>query len=219
MIAILFAAIMSGVYLGQLPNLQNAKVSTHRVREILNSCEVSARPFLYFLFSFGCCVFCLSSFFSFFFHFSSFFLISFSSHFYYLLKIHTLTQTRTQPVEKRSVGDTNFTIPEGNIEFRDVSFTYPTRPDNQIFEHFNLKIRAGEKVAIVGASGSGKSTITALVQRFYDPSAGQVCFSKFISLLILFLLALCVICVCVCLDLFLGTKNKLVEKKKKKGRR
>ncbi|XP_074587475.1 ABC transporter B family member 19 [Curcuma longa] len=62
----------------------------------------------------------------------------------------------------------------GEIELRHVDFAYPSRPDVVIFKDFNLRIRAGQSQALVGASGSGKSTIIALIERFYDPTAGKV---------------------------------------------
>lgn len=62
----------------------------------------------------------------------------------------------------------------GEVEFKNVSFRYPTRPDVQIFKNFNLTIRKGETVALVGPSGSGKSTIMALLLRFYDPEEGDI---------------------------------------------
>ncbi|KMS99218.1 hypothetical protein BVRB_2g046570 [Beta vulgaris subsp. vulgaris] len=62
----------------------------------------------------------------------------------------------------------------GDIEFRHVDFSYPTRPDVLVFQDFNLRIRAGQSQALVGASGSGKSSVIALIERFYDPSAGKV---------------------------------------------
>ncbi|KAJ6823898.1 ABC transporter B family member 11-like isoform X1 [Iris pallida] len=63
---------------------------------------------------------------------------------------------------------------KGNIEFRHVSFKYPTRPDIQIFQDLSLVIHSGKTVALVGESGSGKSTAISLLQRFYDPDAGQI---------------------------------------------
>ncbi|KAI9492374.1 putative ABC transporter protein [Zychaea mexicana] len=60
------------------------------------------------------------------------------------------------------------------IEFRDVKFSYPTRPDVPILKNLNLTIKPGMTVAFVGPSGSGKSTSIQLLQRFYDPSFGQV---------------------------------------------
>ncbi|KAL0820159.1 hypothetical protein ABMA28_006093 [Loxostege sticticalis] len=62
----------------------------------------------------------------------------------------------------------------GDIEFKDVSFAYPTRPEAVVLNHFNLKIPAGKTIAIVGTSGNGKSTIAALLERFYDVNEGKV---------------------------------------------
>lgn len=62
----------------------------------------------------------------------------------------------------------------GDIEFKHVSFTYPTRPDVPIFKDLNLKVRAGKSLALVGSSGSGKSSVIALIERFYDPMAGRI---------------------------------------------
>ncbi|KAL5700605.1 ABC-type xenobiotic transporter [Ranunculus cassubicifolius] len=62
----------------------------------------------------------------------------------------------------------------GEIEFRHVSFKYPTRPDVQIFRDLCLSIHSGKTVALVGESGSGKSTVIALLQRFYDPDSGHI---------------------------------------------
>ncbi len=58
------------------------------------------------------------------------------------------------------------------IEFKDVMFKYPTRPDITILKKLNLKIHPGMTVAFVGPSGSGKSTSVQLIQRFYDPLEG-----------------------------------------------
>jgi ATP-binding cassette, subfamily B (MDR/TAP), member 1 len=62
----------------------------------------------------------------------------------------------------------------GEIEFRNVTFAYPSRPDSPILRDFSLTIRAGENLALVGTSGSGKSTIIQLIQRQYDPQSGAV---------------------------------------------
>lgn len=62
----------------------------------------------------------------------------------------------------------------GNIEFKDVTFSYPSRPDVIIFRDFSIFFPAGKTVAVVGGSGSGKSTVVSLIERFYDPNQGQV---------------------------------------------
>ncbi|XP_062143486.1 ABC transporter B family member 21-like isoform X2 [Alnus glutinosa] len=62
----------------------------------------------------------------------------------------------------------------GDIELKDVYFSYPTRPDEQIFNGFSLCIPSGMTAALVGQSGSGKSTVISLIERFYDPQVGEV---------------------------------------------
>ncbi|OVA12498.1 ABC transporter [Macleaya cordata] len=62
----------------------------------------------------------------------------------------------------------------GELEFDHVEFTYPSRPDSIILKDFNLKVQAGQTVALVGASGCGKSTAIALLQRFYDSDNGVI---------------------------------------------
>ena len=65
---------------------------------------------------------------------------------------------------------------QGALEFRNLRHIYPSRPDVLVLEDFNLKIAPGKVTAIVGASGSGKSSIIALLERFYDPVGGQILF-------------------------------------------
>lgn len=65
---------------------------------------------------------------------------------------------------------------KGNIKFHDVDFTYPQRPDIKILTALNLNVQSGEKIALVGASGAGKTTIGALIQSFYLPSSGSILF-------------------------------------------
>ncbi|GMI68437.1 multi-drug resistance 13, ATP-binding cassette B15 [Hibiscus trionum] len=62
----------------------------------------------------------------------------------------------------------------GEVEFKQVEFAYPSRPGSIIFKNFCLKVPAGKTVALVGSSGSGKSTVISLLQRFYDPLGGDI---------------------------------------------
>ena len=95
-----------------------------------------------------------------------------------------LSMIRTEPEIKDSqavhekYGDTlelnKGELPEiiGNITFQDVSFTY--EGGEQVLENFNLEVRAGETIALVGETGAGKSTIVNLTCRFYEPTAGNI---------------------------------------------
>ncbi|XP_078656039.1 mitochondrial potassium channel ATP-binding subunit-like [Branchiostoma floridae x Branchiostoma belcheri] len=62
----------------------------------------------------------------------------------------------------------------GTVEFKDVSFSYPTRPDQLVLDNFNLKLPPCKVVALCGTSGAGKSTVAALLERFYDVEGGSV---------------------------------------------
>lgn len=63
---------------------------------------------------------------------------------------------------------------EGNIEFRNIHFVYPTRPEVQVLQGLSVKVNKGQTLALVGSSGCGKSTSIQLLERFYDPVEGQV---------------------------------------------
>ena len=63
---------------------------------------------------------------------------------------------------------------KGAIEFRDVSFAYPARPDLPALHDLSFSVKPGETLAIVGPSGAGKSTVFSLILRFYDPEGGAV---------------------------------------------
>lgn len=64
---------------------------------------------------------------------------------------------------------------DGSVEISDVSFSYV--PDRKLIEHFNLSVKPGERVAIVGPTGCGKTTMINLLMRFYDVDAGKICVS------------------------------------------
>ena len=63
---------------------------------------------------------------------------------------------------------------KGSIEFRNVSFAYPGSPDHNILENISFRVSPGETLAIIGATGSGKSTLVNLIPRFYDVTGGEI---------------------------------------------
>ncbi|KAG5243323.1 ABC transporter family member [Salix suchowensis] len=62
----------------------------------------------------------------------------------------------------------------GLVALKNIDFAYPSRPDAPILNNFSLNVPAGKTIALVGSSGSGKSTVVSLIERFYDPNSGQV---------------------------------------------
>ncbi|KAJ3095022.1 ATP-binding cassette, sub-B (MDR TAP), member 4, partial [Phlyctochytrium bullatum] len=84
------------------------------------------------------------------------------------------TLDRHSPIDAFSdEGEKPSTI-EGGIQFTNIDFHYPSRPDVPILKNFSLTVRPGQTVALVGPSGSGKSTIVKLLERFYNPAQGMV---------------------------------------------
>jgi len=82
-----------------------------------------------------------------------------------------------EPKEDIQVSDEDKEIKvelHGDIQFDHVSFAYPTRPDLTILKDISFHVAAGKKLAIVGPSGTGKSTIASLILKFYQPSSGQI---------------------------------------------
>ncbi|KAK8928461.1 putative multidrug resistance protein [Platanthera zijinensis] len=67
-------------------------------------------------------------------------------------------------------------VVKGEVEFREVRFAYPASPETEVIKGLNLKIGEGKTVALVGGSGAGKSTVIALLQRFYEPTGGEILF-------------------------------------------
>ncbi|XP_055487154.1 antigen peptide transporter 2-like [Leucoraja erinacea] len=63
---------------------------------------------------------------------------------------------------------------QGHLEFKDVTFSYPAKPDVQVLQDVSFEVRAGEVTALVGPSGGGKTTCVSLLQRFYEPQSGRI---------------------------------------------
>ena len=67
----------------------------------------------------------------------------------------------------------------GQVDLKEVDFSYPSRPDVKILNNFSLSVPAGKTIALVGSSGSGKSTVVSLIERFYDPISGTANYTQF----------------------------------------
>ncbi|KAL0333389.1 UNVERIFIED_CONTAM: ABC transporter B family member 1 [Sesamum angustifolium] len=77
-------------------------------------------------------------------------------------------------VERNSESGLELESITGQLELKNVDFAYPSRPETRVLNNFSLTVPAGKTIALVGSSGSGKSTVVSLIERFYDPPSGQV---------------------------------------------
>jgi ATP-binding cassette subfamily B (MDR/TAP) protein 1 len=77
-------------------------------------------------------------------------------------------------IDSWSTGGQRLEAARGKIEFRDIHFTYPARPDQNVLRGVDLTALPGQFIALVGGSGCGKSTAMGLLERFYDPTSGTV---------------------------------------------
>ncbi|MCL4130201.1 UNVERIFIED_CONTAM: hypothetical protein GTU68_061502 [Idotea baltica] len=93
-------------------------------------------------------------------------------------RIKELFDVNFQSEKYNSPKAVGVTIKNADIEFRNVSFSYPDRKDKEVLKDLNFKINYGSHTAIVGQSGSGKSTLIKLILGFYQPNAGQIFFGE-----------------------------------------
>ncbi|XP_076472534.1 ATP-dependent translocase ABCB1-like [Babylonia areolata] len=82
--------------------------------------------------------------------------------------------TQSPPIDSSALGGERPGRVDGKVQFKGVTFSYPSREDIKVLKRFDLTIEPGQTVALVGGSGCGKSTIIKLIQRFYDPDTGSV---------------------------------------------
>ncbi|XP_075683423.1 ATP-binding cassette sub-family B member 5-like isoform X1 [Rhinoderma darwinii] len=85
---------------------------------------------------------------------------------------HVIDQTSA--IDSFSIEGYRPDIIKGDVEFKNVNFCYPSRPNVQVLNGLNLKVKSGQTVALVGQSGCGKSTTVQLLQRLYDPQEGAI---------------------------------------------
>ncbi|MEM7357495.1 MAG: ABC transporter transmembrane domain-containing protein [Pseudomonadota bacterium] len=83
-----------------------------------------------------------------------------------LLSVESLIESPAQPVSADQL--------DAELQIQNLTFRYPSRPDQPALENLDLSIRTGQSLALVGPSGAGKSTVFELLQRFYDPDSGSV---------------------------------------------
>ncbi|CAF1218843.1 unnamed protein product [Rotaria sp. Silwood1] len=81
---------------------------------------------------------------------------------------------RTPEIDNGATDGDTFENLKGEIDFVDLQFRYPNRPEVAVLKRFNLNIKPHQQVALVGASGCGKSTTIQLIERFYNPTSGQL---------------------------------------------
>ncbi|KAL8157858.1 hypothetical protein AgCh_002540 [Apium graveolens] len=84
------------------------------------------------------------------------------------------TLSRTPEIDSSNTKGRKLDDIDGDVELRDVYFSYPSRPNELILNGFHLVVASGTTTALVGYSGSGKSTVISLIERFYDPQGGEV---------------------------------------------
>ncbi len=88
-------------------------------------------------------------------------------------RIFEFINGKTEAINLHYGTNSNRNRVKGDLEFKNIQFTYPTRPDFQVLKNVSFSAKAGDTIALVGSSGSGKSTLASLALRFYEPNSGQ----------------------------------------------
>lgn len=93
-------------------------------------------------------------------------------------RIRDILREPTEPIDIDSLAEGQRKVEaipmEGNVSFKNINFSYPTRPDMQVMKGLSMEIKAGQRVALVGPSGAGKSTIVQMLLRFYEGFEGEI---------------------------------------------
>ncbi|CAF1621018.1 unnamed protein product [Rotaria sordida] len=82
---------------------------------------------------------------------------------------------RISAIDNNSTAGQQLNDFKGEIQFDQIKFAYASRPTSYILNRFQLIIKPGQRIALIGASGCGKSTVIQLLERFYDPVQGRIC--------------------------------------------
>lgn len=88
-------------------------------------------------------------------------------------RVFDIIDESNEPIDLAYKTNQNNNRVKGDIDFRNIEFTYPTRPDFKVLHNISFSAKSGQTIALVGSSGSGKSTLAALTLRFYEPNGGE----------------------------------------------
>ena len=88
-------------------------------------------------------------------------------------RVFDIIDERNEEINLAHRNNLNLRRVKGDLEFKNIQFTYPTRKDYQVLHNISFHAKAGETIALVGSSGSGKSTLASLALRFYEPNEGE----------------------------------------------